>query len=115
MAMTSAGQLSAVIAKQGDLWEPTTEEELDQLEEEGLQLAMLQPHTVAMQDSLALSASVRCGWYSVLLQLYPCTHSLNSCSQQWHTAISDYSHKNVSNNCLYKPVHFQQCHQNVPY
>lgn len=49
-----------VQAKQADLWEPTSEAELDELEEEGLQLAMLQPQTIALQASLAEGAPVRC-------------------------------------------------------
>ena len=57
--VTSAGQLGLVQAKEADLWEPTTEAELDQLEEEGLQLAKLQPQTVTLQGKLADGALVR--------------------------------------------------------
>ena len=57
--VTSAGQLGLAQAKEADLWEPTTEAELDQLEEEGLQLAKLQPQTVTLQGKLAEGAFVR--------------------------------------------------------
>lgn len=57
--VTSAGQLGLAQAKEADLWEPTTEAELDQMEEEGRQLAEVQLQTVTLQGKLAEGAFVR--------------------------------------------------------
>ena len=60
-AITSARQLALVQAKEEDVWEPTSEEELDQLEADGLQMGLLHPQTVALQGSLAKGGLPRYG------------------------------------------------------
>lgn len=60
-AITSAKQLALIQAKEGDLWEPSSEEELDQLEAEGLQMGSLQPQTVALEGTLAQGGLPRYG------------------------------------------------------
>ncbi|KAA6419594.1 MAG: elongator complex 1-like [Trebouxia sp. A1-2] len=57
--VTSSNELTVVQAKEGDLWEPTTEAELDDMETKGIQQAVIQPHTVALAEPLAEGAIIR--------------------------------------------------------
>ncbi len=57
--VTSSNELVVVQAKEGDLWEPTTEAELDDMETKGVQQAVLQPHTLALAEPLADGAMIR--------------------------------------------------------
>ncbi|DBA88250.1 hypothetical protein WJX77_011440 [Trebouxia sp. C0004] len=57
--VTSSNELIVVQAKEGDLWEPTTEAELDDMETEGIQQAVIQPHTVALAGPLVEGAIIR--------------------------------------------------------
>ena len=57
--VTSSNELVVAQAKEGDLWEPTTEAELDDMEAEGIQQAVIQPHTVALDEPLADGAIIR--------------------------------------------------------
>ena len=71
--MTSTNELAVIQAKEGDLWEPTTEAELDQMEAEGIQQPVIQPHVVALDPPLAEGGSVRC------LTVHPAlSHALRS-------------------------------------
>jgi hypothetical protein len=58
-AVTSSNELVVTQAEEGDLWEPTTEAELDDMETEGIQQAVIQPHTVALAGPLAGGAIIR--------------------------------------------------------
>jgi len=57
--VTSSNELVVAQAKEGDLWEPTTEAELDHMEVEGIQQAVIQPHAVALAEPLADGAIIR--------------------------------------------------------
>lgn len=57
--VTSSNELAVIQAKQGDLWEPSTEAELDHMEAEGIQQPVIQPHVVALDPPLAAGATVR--------------------------------------------------------
>lgn len=58
--MTSNNKLAVAQAKGSDLWEPTTEAELDEMEAQGIQQPVIQPHTLALDPPLAEGATVRC-------------------------------------------------------
>ena len=58
--VTSSNELAVSQAKQGDLWEPSAEAELDHMEAEGIQQPIIQPHVLALDPPLAEGASVRC-------------------------------------------------------
>ena len=58
--MTSTNELAVARAKESDLWEPTTEAELDDLEAQGIQQPVIQPHILALNPPLAEGATVRC-------------------------------------------------------
>ncbi len=57
--VTSSNDLVVVKAKEGDLWEPTTEAELDDMETKGIQQPVIQPHTVALTEPLGDGAIIR--------------------------------------------------------
>ena len=65
VAVTSSNQLAIVQAKQEDLWEPTTEAELDLLEAEGIQQPVVQPHVIELDEPLAERAIIRCNMVAV--------------------------------------------------
>lgn len=58
-AATSRNELAVVQAKVGHQWEPSTEEELDQLEADGIQQPQLQGHILRLQPSLQHNALIR--------------------------------------------------------
>ena len=58
--VTSGNELAVIQAKQGNVWEPSTEAELDHMEAEGIQQPVIQPHVVALDPPLAEGAIVRC-------------------------------------------------------
>lgn len=58
-AVTSSNELAVVQAKEGDLWEPTTEAELDHMEAEGIQQPVIKPSVVQFDSSLAGRAIIR--------------------------------------------------------
>lgn len=63
--VTSSGELAVLQAKEGDLWEPTTEAELDQLEADGLHHPTLHPHLTPLDSPLGHTAIIRCAvWLS---------------------------------------------------
>ena len=51
--MTSSNQLAVVQAKEGDMWEPTTDAELDRME------AVLEAQAVCLDEPLADRAIIR--------------------------------------------------------
>lgn len=57
--VTSSCGLAVVRAKEGDLWEPTTEAELDHMEAEGIQQPVIQAQTIALEGPLADGAMIR--------------------------------------------------------
>ena len=57
--VTSSCGLAVVQAKEGDLWEPTTEAELDHMEAEGIQQPLIQAQTIALEGPLADGAMIR--------------------------------------------------------
>ena len=57
--VTSSNELVVAQAKEGDLWEPTTEAELDDMETKGVQQAVIQPHTVALAEPLGDGGMIR--------------------------------------------------------
>ena len=59
VAVTSNSELAVVQAKQDDLWEPSTEAELDHMEAEGIQQPVMQAHVVALDSPLAEGAIIR--------------------------------------------------------
>lgn len=58
-AVMSNNDLAVVQAKEADLWEPTTEAELDHMEAEGIQQAQIQPQAVALDGPVANGAIIR--------------------------------------------------------
>lgn len=58
--VTSKNELAVARAKESDLWEPTTEAELDEMEAQGIQQPVIQPHTLALNPPLAEGGTVRC-------------------------------------------------------
>ena len=77
-AVTSSNELAVSQAKQGDLWEPSTEAELNHMEAEGIQQPVIQPHEVALDPPLAEGATVRCS--------HCCASAVSICMIVMHAA-----------------------------
>lgn len=61
VGVTSSNELAVGQAKESDLWEPTTEAELDYMEAQGIiQQPVIQPQILALNPALAEGGTVRC-------------------------------------------------------